>query len=91
MLYDEEALVEPVRIVHYLDRQGELNDGEPLEMIECVASIFPVDGQATPVAPDQTFTYTVPDMFERPWARIWERYHEEGMARPEPPDIFSFK
>jgi hypothetical protein len=91
VLYDEEALVEPVRIVHYLDRQGELNDGEPFEMIECVASIFPVDGQATPVAPDQTFTYTVPDMFGRPWARIWERYHEKGMARPEPPDIFSFK
>ena len=41
-------------------------------------------------APGQTFEYTVPDMFGRPWAQIWERYHEEGMARPEPPDIFSF-
>jgi len=90
VLYDDEALVEPVRIVHDLDRQGELNDGEPFEIIECVASIFPVDGQAMPLAPGQTFEYTVPDMFGRPWAQIWERYHEEGMARPEPPDIFSF-
>jgi hypothetical protein len=91
VLYDQEALVEPVRIVHYLDKRGELNGGEPFAIIECVASIFPVDGQATPIAPGQTFEYTIPDMFGRPWAKIWERHHEAGMARPEPEDIFSFK
>ena len=91
VLYDDEALVEPVRIVHYLDRQGGLNDGDPFQIIECVASIFPIDGQATPVAPGQTFDYTVPDMFGRPWAEIWERHHEEDMARPEQPDIFTFQ
>jgi hypothetical protein len=90
VLYDDEALVEPVRIVHDLDRQGGLNDGDPIQIIECVASIFPVDGQATPIAPGQTFDYTVPDMLGRPWAQIWERYHEDGMARPEEADIFSF-
>jgi hypothetical protein len=90
VLYDDEALVEPVRIVHDLDRQGGLNDGDPIQIIECVASIFPVDGQATPIAPGQTFDYTVPDMLGRPWAQIWERYHEEGMERPEESDPFSF-
>jgi hypothetical protein len=90
VLYDDEALVEPVRIVHDLDRQGGLNDGDPIQIIECVASIFPVDGQATPIAPGQTFDYTVPDMLGRPWAQIWERYHEEDMERPEESDPFSF-
>jgi len=31
-------------------------------------------------------------MFGRPWAEIWEKFHEEGMERPEPEvDIFSFE
>ena len=30
--------------------------------------------------------YKVPDMFDRPWARLWEEYHEKGMTRPERPD-----
>ena len=91
VLYDEEALVDPVRIVHYLDRVGPLDEGDPLEFIECVPSIFPLDGQAQPVAPGQTFEYTVPDIYARPWARIWERYHEEGMSRPEEEDVFDFE
>ncbi len=28
------------------------------------------------------FEYRVPDIYGRPWAQIWERYHEEGMERP---------
>ena len=91
VLYDEEALVDPVRIVHTLDRRGALNEGDPFEIIECVASIFPLDGQATPLTPGTTFEYTIPDMFDRPWAEIWERYHEEGMQRPEEADVFSFE
>jgi hypothetical protein len=73
VLYDEEAFVDPVRIVHYLDRQHALN------------------GVATPMSPNQTFEYTIPDMFGRPWAQIWERYHEEGMERPGEEDVFSFE
>ena len=82
VLYDDEAFVEPVRIVHDLDRLGDLDEGDPFEMIECVPAIFPVDGHATPKAPGQTFEYTPPDIFGRPWAQIWERYHETGMERP---------
>ena len=30
----------------------------------------------------QTVEYTVPDIFGRPWARIWEQYHEQGIRDP---------
>jgi hypothetical protein len=29
-------------------------------------------------------------MFGRPWAKLWEEYHEKGMTRPEEKDIFDF-
>jgi hypothetical protein len=35
------------------------------------------------MSPGQTFEYTLPDIFGRPWAQIWERYHEKGMERPK--------
>jgi len=82
VLYDKEAFVEPVRIVHRLDKQGELNEGDPFQIIECVPESFPVEGLTTPIPPGQTFEYTVPDIYGRPWAQIWERYHEEGTERP---------
>jgi hypothetical protein len=91
VLYDDEAFVDPVRIVHYLDRVNPLSAGDPLEIIECVPSIYPIDGLARPVVPGQTFEYTVPDIYSRPWAEIWERYHEEGMSRPVEADIFDFE
>ena len=31
------------------------------------------------------------DMYNWPWAQIWEKYWEEGIQRPERKDIFSFK
>ena len=59
--------------------------------IECVPTIYPVKGRATPVSPGTTIEYKVPDMYGRPWAQIWEKYYEQGMERPEGEDIFSFK
>ena len=83
VLYDPEAFVEPLRIVQNLDKLGELNEVEPFPIMECIPQSFPVNGQTTPMAPGQTFEYTLPDIFGRPWAQIWERYHEEGMDRPK--------
>jgi hypothetical protein len=35
--------------------------------------------------------YRIPDWYDRPWAKIWEEYFEEGMKRPSSgPDIFDF-
>jgi hypothetical protein len=81
VLYDPEAFAAPLRIVQNLDRlNGTI---EPFPIMECIPQSFPVKGHTTPMSPGQTFEYTVPDIFGRPWAQIWERYHEEGMARPK--------
>jgi hypothetical protein len=83
LLYDPEAFAEPLRIVQNLDKVNELNEGDPFVVMECIPQSFPVNGHTTPVSPGQTFGFTAPDIFGRPWAQIWERYHEEGMERPK--------
>jgi hypothetical protein len=90
ILYDPEALVEPVRIVRNYVKESGFEEGDPYVFIECVQTIFPIDGTATPVAPGQVIQYEVPDMYGRPWAKIWEKYWEQGMEKPEEKDIFSF-
>jgi hypothetical protein len=92
VFYDPEALVEPIRIVRNLERTSTLAEGEPYTYIECVQSIFPINGVATPMAPGNIIEYEVPDMYGRPWAQLWEKYQEEGMQKPQPEvDIFSFE
>jgi hypothetical protein len=92
IFYDAEALVEPIRIVRNLVKMGEFNEVDPYVFVECVPSIYPVDGTATPVSPGQVIEYEVPDMYGRPWAHIWEKYWEEGMEPPEDEeDIFNFE
>jgi hypothetical protein len=90
VLYDEDALVDPVRVVQTWDKRGNLNENDPFVYMECVPHIYPIDGIATPVTPDTTFEYTYPDIYGRPWAQIWEKYHEKGMERPAGADIFKF-
>ena len=90
IFYDPEALVEPVRIVRNFVKQGEFVDSTPYVFIECVQTIFPIDGRATPVAPGNIIEYKVPDMYSRPWGEIWEENFEQNMQRPEEEDIFSF-
>ncbi|MGZ9809316.1 hypothetical protein ACXN5S_02530 [Pseudoroseicyclus sp. H15] len=90
IFYDPEALVEPVRMVRELDWQAPLNEVEPYVYIECIPTIFPVDGYQQNVQPGTTFEYQVPDAFGRPWAQVWEEYHEEGMTQPEAEALFGF-
>ena len=90
VLYDEDVYVEPVRIVQTWNKLGDLNENDPFVVMECVPQIFPINGVATPVSPGTTFEFTFLDVLGRPWAQIWERYHENGMERPEGEDIFSF-
>ncbi len=93
VFYDPEALVEPIRIVRNLSKMSSLREGDPYTYIECIQSIYPVDGVATPQSPGNEIEYRVPDMYNRPWSQIWEQYQEEGMQKPaaEGPDIFSFE
>jgi hypothetical protein len=88
VFYDPEALVQPIRIVRNFDRIGGLDEGEPYEFIECFQSQFPVKGVATQVRPGQVIPYQVPDMFDRPWARIWEQYFEQAMKPPVEQELF---
>jgi len=91
IFYDPEALVEPVRIVRNFEKISDFDDGDPYVFVECIQTIFPIDGRATPVSPGQVIEYEVPDMYGRPWAHIWEEYFEQDMERPaEGDDIFSF-
>jgi hypothetical protein len=91
VIYDPEALVKPVRIVRNLIRLGGLNEGNPYEFVQCMQTLYPIKGVATPVRPGQKLEVQVPDMFDRPWARIWEQYFEQTMPRPADEDIFKFE
>jgi hypothetical protein len=91
IFYDPEALVEPVRIVRNFQKLSGFDEGDPYVFIECVQTIFPIEGTPTPVSPGTVIQYEVPDMYGRPWAHIWEKYWEQGMKRPEAEDIFNFE
>jgi hypothetical protein len=91
IFYDPEALVQPIRIVRNFARVGSLSDGDPYEYIECIQTLFPVKGIATPVQPGQVIEYQVPNLYERPWAKIWEQNFEQGMKKPEAEDLFDQK
>jgi hypothetical protein len=91
IFYDSEALAQPVRIVRNLQRLSGLESGDPFTFIECLPQFYPVDGRATPSSPGDVVEFKVPDMYGRPWGKIWEEYHEQEMQRPAEDDIFSFE
>lgn len=82
IIYDPEALVEPVRILWHRSYQQGWDTAGRLGFVECTRRLYPVDGFATQVAPGDVIEYRVPDMFGRPWAQIWEEYFEQDMQRP---------
>jgi hypothetical protein len=93
VFYDPEALVEPIRIVRNFDRIGGLEDGDPYEVVECLPNIFPVKGRPKAVVPGDVIEYQALDMFQRPWAQLWEQYFEQGMEKPKVDEeaLFDFK
>ena len=91
IFYDPVALVQPIRIVRNYTKLSGFEQGDPYPFIECIQTIFPKDGRATPVVPGQRIEYEVPDMYGRPWAHIWEEYFEKGMQKPKEPDIFNYQ
>ena len=93
IFYDPEALVEPVRIVRNLQKIHEFTDKDetPYTFIECVQTIFSVDGINAPLTPGKVIQYEMPDMYDRPWNAIWRRYFEKGMSKKDTgEDIFKF-
>jgi hypothetical protein len=90
IFYDPEALVEPIRMARTLERISGFEAGEPYTFIECVQTIFPVNGLARPAVAGTEIPYKVPDMYGRPWAKLWEEYHEKGMERPAEKELLKF-
>jgi hypothetical protein len=85
IIYDPEALVEPIRIVRNLHKINEFTDTDevPYPFIECIPTIYSVEGHNAPVTPGAVIQLEVPDMFGRPWDQIWRTYFEQGMSGPE--------
>jgi hypothetical protein len=92
ILYDPEALVEPIRIIERMDKRADFADADvsPIVFTECIQTIYPVNGAATPLTPGRVIEFEVPDMYGRPWAHMWEKYWESGMKRPAEEDLFDF-
>ncbi|MGD8341472.1 MAG: hypothetical protein PVH89_11865 [Gammaproteobacteria bacterium] len=90
IFYDSEGLAEPIRNVRFLPRLGDFNEVAPNNLTHCHQTIFPIDGRGSPVAPGTVIEYRVEDLFQRPWAAIWEEHFETDMQRPEQEDLFRF-
>jgi hypothetical protein len=87
VFYDPEAFVQPVRDIRFFSRRGDYKDAPPFHLEHCNQTIFVgEDGRGTQVPPGTTVQYTVRDLYDRPWARIWEQYFERGMQRPAESD-----
>lgn len=87
IFYDPEVFVQPLRDLGFFSRLGDYADYPPLNHVHCNQTIFTgPDGRATQVSPGTTIDFTVYDLYDRPWAKIWEAYFEAGMNRPEEDD-----
>jgi hypothetical protein len=91
IFYDPEALVQPIRIIRNYIKMSGFEQGDPYVFIECIPTIYPINGKATPVSPGQHIDYQIPDMYGRPWAQMWEQYNEQGLEKPAEKDIFTFQ
>ena len=90
-LYDPVAFVAPLHFevgYTYLDGPG---SERRYQWKECQRGLWNINGRLQPVAPGKVIDYRIPDWYDRPWAKVWEEYFEEGMKRPSSePDIFDF-
>ena len=91
VLYDADALVQPIRIVRNLEKVSGFEQGAPQDFVKCVPAQFPVKGVATPATPGDTVQFELPDMYGRPWAKLWEEHFERDMQKPKGADLFDFR
>jgi hypothetical protein len=90
-IYDPLAFVAPLRLNAIYSYLAGPESEMRYQWKECQQALWNVNGRLAPVAPGTVIPYRIPDWYDRPWARIWEEYFEEGMQRPEPDDdIFDF-
>ncbi len=82
VVYDSEALVEPVRILWHRTRRQSLAESGRMGNNECTRPLYAIDGFPTQVVPGDVIEYRVPDMLDRPWAQIWEQLEQDMEGRP---------
>ena len=83
VFYDPEAFVAPVRDIRFFSYTGGYAQAAPITYEHCNQTIFTgEDGRAEQVPPGTTIEYKVRDLYDRPWARIWEEYFEGDMNKP---------
>jgi hypothetical protein len=86
ILYDDDALAEPVRFFENWEKARGLAAGNPFDWRECVQDLYPINGRQTRVKPGDKIEVTVPYLYGRPWADIWVEYFEKGMQPPKTND-----
>jgi len=91
IIYDPEALQQPVRILWHRNYEEGWNTADRLGWAECTRALYPIGGYATQVAPGEVIEFEVPDMFGRPWAHIWEKNFEQNMDKPNEELDLGFK
>ena len=74
IFYDAEALAEPVRIVRNLHKVNNFTDADetPYPFIECVQTIFSVEGHNAPVTPGNRDRVRNARHVRPPVGAIWE-------------------
>jgi hypothetical protein len=91
IVYDQDALVQPVRLMQYRNQQSGWDTAQRMGYQPCTNPQYPINGIPTAVAPGEVIQYEVLDLLNRPWAAIWEKYLEKGMERPVKPLDLGFK
>ncbi len=90
-MYDPVAFTAPLRLEILYTWRGEWNS-DRYQWKECQQNLFNIDGRLQPVNPGTVIEYRIPELYDRPWAKIWEEYFEQGMQRPQQQtDIFDFE
>jgi len=90
-IYDPLAFVAPLHLEALYNYIAGADSEQRYQWKECQQALWNVNGRLQPVAPGTVIEYRVPDWYDRPWARIWEEYFEQGMQRPAADEsIFEF-
>ncbi len=91
IMYGPVAFTAPLRLEILYTWRGEWNS-DRYQWKECQQNLFNIDGRLQPVNPGTVIEYRIPELYDRPWAKIWEEYFEQGMQRPQQQtDIFDFE
>lgn len=81
IFYDPEAFVAPVRAITQFQRNATpQTEGARYMPIACLSNIKNTDGRPTQLtSADPRFV----DYYNRPWAKVWEKYFEVGWEKPD--------